>query len=62
MDRIIDLLSERFREEPQKVYRWLVSENFNFGGSKPLDLISAGREEKVLRFIENAKEESGGWE
>jgi hypothetical protein len=50
----IKLLLKDFFNDEEKVELWLNTENFHLGGSKPNDLIKAGREKKVLVFIESA--------
>jgi len=47
-----------FFKDYEKVYLWLTTENFNFGGVSPLHLMSMQREHKVLQFIEAAISEN----
>jgi hypothetical protein len=37
---------------PEKVEKWLDTENANFGGSQPITLIKAGKGHKVVMFVE----------
>ena len=56
--KILDLLMIFFQNNLVKVMAWLTTENFNFGGTKPIRLIESGRSKKVLRFIESSKDEN----
>jgi hypothetical protein len=47
------LLLKVFNEE-DRARMWLRNGNINFGGAVPLDLINAGRAEKVIEFIQAA--------
>ncbi len=38
-----------------KMSMWLRTENLNFGGVSPIDLILTGRGNKVLSFIQSAR-------
>lgn len=36
----------------KKMYNWLTTENLNFGGVSPVQLIRSGRIKKVLDFVD----------
>lgn len=42
----------------QKVYIWFGAENPHIGGARPIDLLKIGREEKLIKFVENALSEN----
>ena len=50
------LLLDFFEQDEWKVQQWLSTENMNLGGSKPITLINAGREDKVLAFVKSSVE------
>ncbi len=52
---IILELHSFFNGDVIKVKSWLKTENLNLGGSSPLTLCNAGRSNRVLEFITNAK-------
>jgi uncharacterized protein (DUF2384 family) len=54
---IINILYDFFKNE-DKVILWLDTPNGNFGYSKPIDVINAGRVDKVLLYCLNAKKEN----
>ncbi len=43
--------------DSKKVYAWLTTKNMNLGNLSPLYLINCGRANKVLEFINSAKEQ-----
>lgn len=53
-----ELLRKFFKEE-WKVEAWMDTPNLNLGGSKPIDLIKAGRGNKLTKFLESEIEDSG---
>jgi len=53
IDAILDHLKSFFEKEPHKIKLWMTTENPMLGGVKPIDLVIAGRSEKLLKFIEN---------
>lgn len=46
-----------FQPDYGKMCAWLKTENLNFGGSAPIDLINSGRAKKVLQFIDSVDAE-----
>lgn len=57
MLEIVTLLDKYFKSD-ENIALWLNTENFNFGGSKPITLIAKGRGHKVLNYIKIALEEN----
>lgn len=55
----MDLLVQYFGDDWFKILAWLHSKSEMFGGTAPITLMLNGREDAVLRFIENAKDENG---
>lgn len=43
-----------FEHDYKKCIAWLTTENLNFGGASPLDLIIFGKANKVLKFVNNS--------
>jgi hypothetical protein len=41
-------------QSEEKVAAWLTTENLNFGGCAPVDLIHMGRAHKVTAFVDEA--------
>jgi hypothetical protein len=48
-----------FYNDSHKVALWLNTDNMNFGGCKPVDLLLRGRAKKVAQMVNNALEEGG---
>lgn len=48
------LVREFFENEPEKVTPWFCSPNPFLGGVSPNEMIQAGREERLLRFIKSS--------
>ena len=59
LEEIVQLLSEYFEGDSDKVKLWMETESVQFGGISPLSMIAAMRGDKVLKFIKHAKEENG---
>lgn len=59
LEEIVQLLSEYFEGDSDKVKLWMETENVQFGGISPLSMIAAMRGDNVLKFIKHAKEENG---
>ena len=53
------LLAEFFNGDEDKVKFWLNTKNPSFGYISPNNLIARGRIDKVIEFIQMAKEENG---
>jgi len=54
LESIAEALAVYFKKEPHKITLWLFTENLNFGGSSPAQLILSGRIKRVRDFIEYA--------
>ena len=59
MNEIIRLLDQFFKSDENKIELWLNTRNPMLADYKPIELILAGRERRVLQFIQNAKFENG---
>ena len=57
-EKISALLMEFFNNDTTKVGAWMNTPNPLLGNMIPYELIAMGREEKLLRFIENAISEN----
>lgn len=55
--QIIGLLWEFFNRDHRKVSAWLRTDNLNFGGCKPIQLMENGKETRVWQFISSARSE-----
>ena len=51
-------LREFFENDYNKLWAWFHASNSNLGNSSPRTLIILGREEKLIKFIENALSEN----
>lgn len=48
-------LAEVFSDEPSKILIWMVNSQEGLGGYTPCDMITMGKEDKLLEFIENLR-------
>jgi hypothetical protein len=56
---INDAVLKFFDGDKIKVILWFGTENLNFGGASPGELINKGRIKRVYNFVKNAEE--GNW-
>ena len=59
-ETIMNLLNEYFCGDHMRIDRWLKANNPMLGNMSPFDMVRVGRAEKLLAFIQNAKDE-GEW-
>ena len=55
---VMDELIRHFDGDEQKTLAWLHAKNPHLGSVRPIELIIAGREEKLIKFIETALDEN----
>jgi len=58
---IADFLARFFKDDPSKISLWWITPNLNFGGVTPAHLY-AYRPDKVILFIQYAKEDLDAYE
>lgn len=56
--RLILALLDNFFKNPGKTDLWLRTKNPLLGDLKPLDMIKAGKEKRLLNFIKNSLREN----
>ncbi len=57
MKRLIRFLHSYFKDDV-KIALWLETPNPALGRVRPLDMVAAGRIDKLLKFVESALEEN----
>lgn len=56
---LYDLLAAHFNHDRAKIHKWMTTRNPLLGNVEPIVLCMLGKEDKVLKFVKNAKE--GNW-
>jgi len=59
ISNICQLVAEFFEGDPEKTSLWFSTPNPMLGDVSPRDMLRFGRYKKLLKFIVNAREESG---
>ncbi len=59
-ETIMNLLNEYFCGDHMRIDRWLKAKNPMLGNTSPFEMVKMGRADKLLAFVQNAKEE-GNW-
>lgn len=54
----VDFIADYFKGDYEKMLIWFDADNIALGGVSPMWMIKVGRTEKLIKFIENIKEEN----
>lgn len=46
---------EKASKPYEKTYHWMTTDNLNFGGCSPMDLIERGKANRLLEMLKNSK-------